>query len=50
MHKKQLMVIWLAVFLASGCVLIQDKPVDDDLSDVRISGDVTVSTVDRKEF
>jgi hypothetical protein len=47
MHKKQLMVIGLAVFLAGGCVLMQDKPVDDDLRDVRISGDVTVSTVDR---
>ena len=47
MHKKQLMVIGLVIFLASGCVLIQDKPADDDLRDVRISGDVTVSTVDR---
>ena len=48
--KKQLIVTWVVVFLLSGCVATQDKSIKNDSGNVRISGDVTVSTVNRKGF
>ena len=49
MTKKQLIVarmLGLVIILfVSGCATTKDKP-----SDVRVSGDVTVSTVNRKGF
>lgn len=50
MNKKQLIVTWEVALLLSGCVSIQDKPTKDDAGNVRVSGDVTVSTIDRKGF
>ena len=50
MNKKQLIVAWVVVLLLSGCVLIQDKSTKNDSSNVRVSGDATVSIIDRKGF
>jgi hypothetical protein len=51
MHKKQLLAVWaLGMLLLSGCALIPDKPTKNDSGSMRVSGDVTVSTVDRKGF
>lgn len=50
MNKKQLTVAWVAVLLLSGCASIKDKSIKNDSSNVRVSGDVTVSTINRKGF
>jgi hypothetical protein len=50
MNKKQLIVVGLGLLLLSGCVGIQDRSIKNDSSDVRVSGDVTVSARDRKSF
>jgi outer membrane biogenesis lipoprotein LolB len=50
MNKKQLIVAGVVVLLLSGCTLIQDKSKQNDSGNVRVSGDATISTVDRKGF
>ncbi len=44
----QLVVLIAVTFLLSGCALIQDKSVKNDSGNVRVSGDVTISSVERK--
>jgi len=54
--KKQLTVAWIIglviVLFLSGCTTIpaKDKSSKNDSSNVRVSGDVTVSTVNRSGF
>ena len=50
LNKKQLIVVWGIVLLLSGCALIQDKSIKNDSGNVSVSGDVTVSTINRKGF
>ncbi|MFA4853892.1 MAG: hypothetical protein WC616_00895 [Candidatus Omnitrophota bacterium] len=50
MNKKQLIVAWVVAFLLSGCASIKDKSTKNDSGNVRVNGDVTVNTVDRKGF
>ena len=50
MNKKQLIVFLVVMLLLSGCASAQDKPTKNDSGNVRVSGDATVSTVDRKGF
>jgi PBP1b-binding outer membrane lipoprotein LpoB len=50
MNKKYLIVVWVFILLFSGCVSMQDKSVNNDSANVSVSGDVTVSGVDRKGF
>jgi len=56
MNRKLLTVSWgmeivIVLFLA-GCAVTspKDKSSNNDSKNVRVSGDVTVSTVDRKGF
>lgn len=48
MNMKQLIIIWLGVLLLSGCRSIQDQSADNDVGNVRVSGDVMVSAVVRE--
>ena len=48
MNKKQLIVACVVALLLSGCASMQDKSKKDDSGNVRVSGDLTVSAVDKK--
>ena len=50
MNKKQLIVAWVVVLLLSGCAGIPDKSAKKDSSNLSVSGDLTVSTINRKGF
>ena len=50
MSIKQLIITCLVVLSLSGCASTPDKPKKDDLGSVRVSGDLTVSAIDRKGF
>ena len=50
MGKEYLIVVCMFALLLSSCASVQDKPVNDDLADVSVSGDVIVSAVERKGF
>ncbi len=46
-----MIILGLVILGGSGCVLLQpDKPVKNTPGNLRVSGDVTVSAVDRKGF
>ena len=45
---KELIFLLVLVALVSGCVSSQEKPKKTDSSNVRLSGDVTVSVINRK--
>jgi uncharacterized protein YceK len=47
---KQLTIVWVVMLLLSGCTSAQNKPKKDDPGSVRVSGDLTVSSVNRKGF
>jgi PBP1b-binding outer membrane lipoprotein LpoB len=48
--EKQLIAIWIVAWLFSGCISLQDKTTKKDSNSVKVSGDVTVSAIDRKGF
>ena len=50
MNKKQLIIVWVVILLLSGCASIKDKSTKNDSGNVRVSGDATVNTIDRKGF
>lgn len=54
MNKKQLIVTWMIgsviTLFISGCATMssKDKSIKNNSSNVRVSGDVTVSAIDRR--
>ena len=47
---KKMNCLFALVLLLGGCALAQDKATKNDSGNVRVSGDTTISTVDRKGF
>ena len=50
MINKRLIFICVVALLLSGCASTQDKPAKNNLGNVRVSGDIAVSSIDRKGF
>lgn len=46
----QLAILFIAIILFAGCASIQNKGTADDPDRVRVSGDVTVTSAERKGF
>ena len=50
MGIKQLIIVCFVVLLLSGCASASDKPAKNDSGNVRVSGDLNASAIDRKGF